>query len=215
MATEQDPAGSAAKLVAGELCLDFANTADWHAAAEPKETLTSYEALVSWAGRVGVLDASTARCLQQEAAKHPVAANAALKKAIAVREAIYRIAVGIIEGERPDARDLDTFNRALATALQQRRLVPGPGGLTWAWQAADRGLDQILGPVLWSAAGLFTSGERDRIGQCADDRGCGWLFLDTTRNRSRRWCAMEDCGNRAKAHRHYRRSRGQQPARGK
>jgi predicted RNA-binding Zn ribbon-like protein len=208
MTDPKHPTEPAAKLVGGELCLDFANTADWHAAAEPQEKLTSYEAVVSWAMRAEVLDADAARRLAREGAKRPAAANAALQQAIAVREAIYRIAVGIVGRQPPRPADLDTLNRALATALQHRRLVQGREGLAWAWQAGDRALDQVLGPVLWSAAGLFTSEKRVRIGQCADDRGCGWLFLDTSRNHSRRWCDMEDCGNRAKARRHYRRSRG-------
>jgi predicted RNA-binding Zn ribbon-like protein len=205
------PAQAAPKLVGGELCLDFANTADWHAAAEPQETLTTYEALASWAARAGVLSPNAARRLVREATKHPVAADAALQRAIAVREAIYRVAVRIVARQPARRADLKTLNRALAAALQRRRLVPGGGGLAWAWQAGDRALDQVLGPVLWSAAGLFTSEKRGRIGQCADDRGCGWLFLDTSRNHSRHWCAMEDCGNRAKARRHYQRSRGPTP----
>jgi len=60
--------------------------------------------------------------------------------------------------------------------------------------------------VVHDAAGLLTSEKLDRVEECADDR-CGWLFLDVSRNRSRRWCAMEDCGNRAKARRHYKRKR--------
>jgi predicted RNA-binding Zn ribbon-like protein len=205
------PTQAAAKLVGGELCLDFANTADWHAAAQPQERLTSYEALVSWAVRAGALDTHAAGRLVREGAKRPVAANAALQQAIAIREAIYRVAVGIVRRRPPRPADMKTLNRALAHALQHHRLVSGCQGLAWAWQAGDRSLDQVLGPVLWSAAGLFTSEKRARIGQCADDRGCGWLFLDTSRNHSRHWCDMEDCGNRAKARRHYQRSRGRRP----
>ncbi|MBE3100204.1 MAG: ABATE domain-containing protein, partial [Planctomycetes bacterium] len=84
MTTPKHPLQPAAKLVAGELCLDFANTADWHASAQPRETLTSYGTLVSWAARAGGLDASTARLLLREAAKHPIAASGALHRAISV-----------------------------------------------------------------------------------------------------------------------------------
>jgi predicted RNA-binding Zn ribbon-like protein len=64
----------------------------------------------------------------------------------------------------------------------------------------------MLWPVVRDAADLLTSKELNRVGRCADER-CGWLFVDTSRNRSRRWCSMESCGNRAKARRHYRKSR--------
>jgi len=70
----------------------------------------------------------------------------------------------------------------------------------------------MLWPILRSGADLLASEDRERVGQCADDRGCGWLFFDASRNRSRRWCNMEDCGNRAKAKRHYARERVQTPA---
>jgi predicted RNA-binding Zn ribbon-like protein len=211
LTTPDHASPAATKLVAGELCLDFANTADWHASAQPQETLTRYEALVSWAGRAGVLDASTARRLLREAAEHPIAASAALHRAITVREAIYRIAVGLLERQRPHPADLETLNRALASALPHRLVARGHDGFAWSWEPGSRALDQMLWPILWSAADLLTSEKRHRIGQCADDRGCGWLFLDTTKNHSRRWCDMEDCGNRAKAQRHYRRSRGRRP----
>lgn len=61
-------------------------------------------------------------------------------------------------------------------------------------------------PIAWSITELLLSDKLSRVGQCAAEN-CGWLFLDTTRNHSRRWCEMEHCGNRAKAKRHYRRRR--------
>ena len=81
------------------------------------------------------------------------------------------------------------------------------GGVAWSWEVDKDALDWPLYPIARSAATLLTSPERARVGECADDRGCGYLFLDTSRNRSRRWCSMEDCGNRAKAILHYERKR--------
>ena len=72
--------------------------------------------------------------------------------------------------------------------------------------AVAEALERPLWPVLWAAAELLTSADRDRVRACASDP-CRWLFLDLSRNRSRRWCSMEDCGNRAKARRHYARSK--------
>ena len=63
-------------------------------------------------------------------------------------------------------------------------------------------MDLFLDPIIKSAADLLVSPELKRVKQCADD-ACGWLFMDKSRNNSRRWCSMKDCGNRAKAHRHY------------
>jgi len=195
------------KLVAGELCLDFANTADWHASDTPIELLRTYRDLVTWGQRVRLLDAAAARRLLREARKRPADAIVVLKRARAVREAIYGIVLALLQRRPPDASVLRGFNRELGTALRHLRVIPEPKGLTWTWDFGSRDLEAMLWPVVRSAADLLTSQRRAKIGQCADDRGCGWLFLDTTKNRSRRWCEMGDCGNRAKARRHYQRSR--------
>jgi predicted RNA-binding Zn ribbon-like protein len=200
-------------LVGGALCLDFANTAAWHATARPKESLTSYDDLVAWCRRAGVLDTARAERLLRQGRRRRAAATAALRRAIGLRELIYRVVVSGMRGRPPDSDDLDAFNRALASALWSSRVVPGRGGLVWIWEDDGLALDGMLRPIVESAADLLTSEQRERIGQCADDRGCGWLFLDTTKNRSRRWCAMADCGNRAKAQRHYQRTRSREAVR--
>ncbi len=193
-------------LLGGRLSLDFTNTADWHASDHPAEFLTSYSDLVAWSQHVGILTEHRAQRLLKEAARHPVDASTVLERAIALREAIYRIFSAISHGHPPQAADLATFNAELSGALAQSRIVSTAEGFTWDWAGAEEAMDQMLWPVVHDAAGLLTSEELDRIGQCADDR-CGWLFLDTSRNRSRRWCSMEACGNRAKARRHYKRQR--------
>jgi len=193
-------------LLGGRLSLDFANTADWHASDHSVESLTSYSDLVAWSQHVGILTDHRAQRLLKEAARRPVDATAVLERAIALREVIYRIFSAISHGHPPQAADLATFNAELSGALAQSQIVSTAEGFTWDWAGAEDALDGMLWPLVHDAAGLLTSEELDRVGQCADDR-CGWLFLDTSRNRSRRWCSMEDCGNRAKARRHYERKR--------
>lgn len=194
------------KLLGGRLSLGFANTVDWRASDHPVESLTSYSDLVAWSQRVGILTDRQAQDLLKEAARRPGDTTAVLERAIALREAIYRIFSVISHGRPPPAADLATFNAELSRALAQSRIVSTMEGFAWDWTGAEEALDQMLWPVVHDAAGLLTSEELDRVGQCADDR-CGWLFFDTSRNRSRRWCSMEDCGNRAKARRHYKRKR--------
>jgi predicted RNA-binding Zn ribbon-like protein len=194
------------KLLGGRLSLDFANTVDWHASDQPVEFLTSYSDLVAWSQHVGILTAHQAQRLLKEAARRPEDATAVLERAVALREAIYRIFSAISRGRPPQAADLATFNAELSGALAQSRIASTAEGFAWDWAGAEDALEQMLWPVVHDAAGLLTSEELERVGQCADDR-CGWLFLDTSRNRSRRWCSMEDCGNRAKARRYYERKR--------
>jgi predicted RNA-binding Zn ribbon-like protein len=194
------------KLLGERLSLDFANTADWHASDHPVESLISYSDLVVWSQQVGILTDHQAQRLLKEAARRPEGATVVLERAIALREAIYRIFSAISHRRPPQAADLATLNAELSRALAQSRIASTAEGFTWDWAGAEDTLDWMLWPVVHDAAGLLTSEKLDRVGQCADDR-CGWLFLDTSRNRSRRWCSMEDCGNRAKARRHYERKR--------
>ena len=193
------------KLLGGRLSLDFANTADWHGSDHPVETLTSFSELVAWSQQTGILSEHQAQQLLKVAARLPEDANAVLQRAIDLREVIYRIFSAISGGLAPQDDDLAAFNAELSRALAQSQIVMTAGGFGWERSGDGGALDQMLWSVAHDAADLLTSGELDRVGQCADDR-CGWLFLDTSRNRSRRWCSMEDCGNRAKARRHYQRA---------
>lgn len=202
------PSASNLKLVGGRLCLDFVNTVDWHGTDHPKEWLTTFDELLQWAVHAGAIDRQGAESLMAAGRARPAEAAEALREAVALREAMYRIFAAVAAGREPPADDLEHLNRALARALPRRRLQPRPGGFEWAWADDDAtALDRPLWPILASAAELLTSGDLARVRRCAD-HGCGWLFVDMSRNRSRRWCSMEDCGNRAKARRHRQRTRG-------
>jgi predicted RNA-binding Zn ribbon-like protein len=191
------------------LSLAFANMFDWHAGDHPVESLTSYPELVAWSQNAGTLTEPEAQHLLKEAARRPEEASAVLGRAIALREAIYRLFSTISRGLSPEADDLAALNSVLSATLAQSRIVQTEAGFVWDWTVAEDALDRMLWPVVRDAADLLTSSTLDRVGQCADDR-CGWLFIDMSRNRSRKWCSMKDCGNRAKARRHYQRSRSSQ-----
>lgn len=191
-------------LPAGKLCLEFANTADWHASPAPEEQLTNYAELVAWARGLAILAPDEARTLLDQAAAHPALAAQIHAWAIELREAIYALFAAIANQADPSPDDIATLNEALPQAFHGPILVTAPQGYDWRYQAGQ-GLDRMLWPVLRSAAMLLTSVELDRVGQCADERGCGYLFFDSSRNRSRRWCDMNSCGNHAKARRHHTR----------
>ncbi len=192
-------------LLGGELCLDFANTADWHASDAPVELLIDYDALLAWSRATEILDERRAEWLAGEAARRPEEAAAMLRRAITLREAIYRLFARLAAGDTPGPDDLATINAELAAALPHRQVAHDDGPrFSWVWE--DGGLGCPLWPVVLSAAALLTSDDLGRVRQCAG-HPCGWLFVDTSRNHSRRWCSMGSCGNRAKARRHYQRAR--------
>lgn len=195
----------------GALCLDFSNTLEWRAGDQPEDRLNDYDDFISWGQAAGIIDGGRADQLRRLASKRRKQAADTLARAIELREALFRIFSYASGDNGIDASDLAHLNRSLSRALPRLRLVSTDDGFDWQWQDEPEALDQIVWPVLRSAADLLTSGRLDRVRVCADDRGCSYLFIDTSRNRSRRWCSMESCGNRAKARRHYQRISGKQP----
>ncbi len=191
------------------LCLDFCNTVSNHASADPGEYLQAYADLLAWAERVALLPTPAAARLRALAEQQPAAADAVLRQAVELREAVYRLLLAHAHEGTPPPADLAALNLALTQALARARLIPVEAGYALSWDlGASEALDGLLWPVAYSAADLLaTPDQLARVGECQDDRGCGWLFLDLTKNHSRRWCAMDDCGNRAKAKRHYERKK--------
>lgn len=192
---------------AGRLPLDFANTMDWHAGPNPIERLNSYTDLVGWSLEGGFLTEQEAQLLIEEAKRRPEEAMMALDEAIRLREATYRVFSAVAAGTEPPQNDLDLLNAMLVEALSRAQIEPSPSGFSWGWSDKERRMDRMLWPILHATAELLTSHDLKRIGECADDRGCGYLFYDTSRNHNRRWCSMDSCGNRAKARRYYKRQK--------
>jgi predicted RNA-binding Zn ribbon-like protein len=189
------------------LCLNFCNTLNWHASQNPIEELNTYADLVAWGFETSLLSADEANHLIHLGNEQPELARAALADAVNLREALYRIFVAIIHGDAPKKDDLSILTNFWHTASKQMRLASHAGEIAWEYETHGDDQRRMLWPVVHSAVELLQSDQRHRIGQCEDDRGCGYLFLDTSRNQSRRWCSMESCGNRAKANRHYTRTK--------
>ena len=188
------------------LCLGFANTLGNRLTGHAVERLNSYGDLVAWEREQGMLSEPEAEQLAQEAARRPVEAASTLARALVLREAIYRIFSAVAGEHSPDATDMMTLNIALASALAVLHIVATEHGFAWAWSRGGEGLDRVLWPVILSTVSLLTSNALRAVRECAAPN-CGWLFLDTTRNHSRRWCDMLVCGNRAKARRLYERKK--------
>ncbi len=196
------------ELIGGWLCLDFTNTVNYGSKENPNDRLKSYDDLILWSQWVGTLTPEEAQPLRQEVERRPAAAVVALHQAKELRDVLYRIFSAIAADHHPIAADLANLNVVLTEMLALSQLVPVRDGFicAWAWAGDEAALERLIWPVAWSAAELLTSENLRRVGECAG-HDCGWLFLDTSRNHSRRWCNMRECGNRAKARRHYRRRR--------
>jgi predicted RNA-binding Zn ribbon-like protein len=208
-------------LVGGRLCLDFVNTVEPRdgmapnqhspdaATLERREYLRAYDDLVAWGVHTATLDSHVAHDLRARARQHAREAQAALEQALAFRETIYRIFWKIAHHQTPAGDDVATLLHALAGAAPQLQLAARTDHLKWQWQASTA-LDQVVWPVLGDAVALLVNGDPSRIKMCPgvpQAPTCGWLFYDSSKNRSRHWCSMEDCGGAAKARRQNARRR--------
>jgi predicted RNA-binding Zn ribbon-like protein len=198
------------ELRGGVVCLDFVNTVGWRLTGYSSEYLRSYEDLLEWSRQAGLLALEETEGLSRQAMLEPEGAREILSRALALREAVHRTIARAIAGESQEEGDLSALNRELSVALSHLRVMPADGAYGWGWErSGDDGgarLDSPLWPVAQSAAELLTSERLGRVKVCAGE-GCGWVFLDESRNGSRRWCDSRDCGNRERVRRHLARKR--------
>ncbi len=188
------------------LCLDFANTVGQTKRGHAGEELDSYASLLLWCRNAGLIDADTEDRLRGEAVADMAVARRELGRGWMMRQVLVAVFEGMTSGDGPPALALTRLNQALAESPFSFALTSERAGLA-VGHVMRR--DDLLAPVLLSAAMLLGSPDAKRLRRC-EAADCGRFYLDTTRNRSRRWCDMATCGNRAKARRHRERgiSRG-------
>jgi len=191
---------------APDLCLSFANTRVWRRSDRPVELLTDYGALVEWSQASGVLTTQQGAAMLAAAVQRPAVAAAAFTQAITLREAIYRLFAAVAQGHHADTADVHAVNVVLSVAMAQARLRQTSAGFQWDWLTNGAALEVMLWPIARSTVELLIVPDVMRVKQCPGPQ-CGWLFLDTSRNQSRRWCTMKLCGNRARVQQHYQRTR--------
>ena len=190
----------------GRLCLDFTNTVRARPISERVESINKYDDLLDWSRQATILTPAEAGALAQQAHRRARQAAEALARAIALREAIHGLFSARAAGLPVPPADLRTLNQAIGRAMSHAGLMPSSGRFEWSWPDAPLDLDRVSWWVARSAAELLTAPDLTFVRECAG-YDCGWLFMDTTKNRSRRWCNMSRCGNRAKGRRHYERRR--------
>jgi predicted RNA-binding Zn ribbon-like protein len=201
--------------VGGDPALDLVNTVDWTDRGLENDRLTDFSRLTQWAAGAGILSNNAAAALRRAAVARRREAEAAHGTALRARRVLGRLFSAMAHGE-PGGEALDDFNQLLGLALQSMRVAPVGARrregqtLRLAWPDAGTSLDSIIWPVIWSAASLIVSPEAGRIRICGG-ADCGWMYVDRSRNRLRRWCQMATCGTREKSRRRYERLR--RPAR--
>jgi len=185
--------------IAGRPCLDFVNTVGGLRGGVANEKLKAYADLLEWAHVGGFATKAQFDALKREASEHPGQAEKVLRRAVVLREAMHDAFKALIKGKLPKLDGLTLINRELGEALAHACIKKGPRGFHWDW-SDEIALDLPLWAPARSAGELIVDIDVARLHECAGDT-CGWLFLDETRNGSRRWCDMKGCGTRAKVRR--------------
>ena len=193
------------RAVGGNLALDLLNTQNGPAGGPPEEdVLHDYGALVAWSEHVGGLDPTTADALLRSSQRHPVAARTVFDRVQAIRAYLYDLFDAIARQAPAPPGAIRQLQQDEVEALAHGRLVNIDGGYRWSW--GDGGGDPDLALPLWTvvhaASTLLIDGPLDRVKGCAS---CRFHFLDESRNRSRRWCSMDDCGTQVKMNRYVAR----------
>ncbi|HZW94643.1 MAG TPA: ABATE domain-containing protein [Candidatus Eremiobacteraceae bacterium] len=199
------------------LCLDFLNTLHDTEAEDPEEELSSDADLAAWAAQAGILSVSEAGRLQAGALRNYVHLKLLGKKRASLREDARALREGLRQMLQRAARDgkvaprdVETLNLLLKRFPAAARIERSNGDWTMSWESQAGGAEKIFYAIVKSAAELVATGRWRAVRECASDT-CTWIFLDTSKNHSRRWCEMARCGNREKVQRFRARSRRARP----
>lgn len=191
-----------AELIGGEPCLDFINSVANRAGPEAAERLCSYRDLLFWLQRCGLLPADEAARLARARG-----GDKALARALAFRDAAWCVLWAVAHGEAAAESDVRKVGRYVQRLRHQTGIQSTQEGFCRIWQGHAHDPERAMWRTAIAMEALLLSDELPRLRGCAGEH-CGWLFVDRSRNGMRRWCSMGDCGNRAKARKHYQRVRG-------
>jgi predicted RNA-binding Zn ribbon-like protein len=178
------------RLDGGVLCLDFINTIDNRKRKESVDYLDSYAGLLKWYQHAGTLSPKILHTLERLGKDYPQKAAMVFEKSIRLRELLHQLFVAVAGGRKPAAADLLQFNSYLSEAFANLEMTWQEGNGKLIFNAPA--LEQVYWWLVKSAVELYTSGRQAAIKECPS---CGWLFLDNSRNGSRKWCSMSTCGD--------------------
>ena len=195
------------KFIAAHPALDFVNTVGgWPAGTAVEDKLENFDDLIHWGKLAKLVEAADVTAAIGLARRHQRQAAHVLARARSLRGVLHRLFNCCLENRNPAAADLKAFQEELRIARRHQLLAGTGRGFLWTWDHGPA-LDSILWRISQSAADLLVSPDLARVRRCAGEN-CGWMFLDTTRNHSRQWCDMRDCGNLAKVRRFRKRQAG-------
>lgn len=187
------------QLIAGDPALDLVNTLDWRfRESGTEELLNGYDDVLRFAEQGGVLTLKQARALRRGTTAY--AGSHVVEQVRGLREALSDLLYAGLDGMDSSAASLKTLERLLREARERMRLVRDGARLKWDWVGAEA-RPEFPRWLLTRAASRLLLSENVQLVRACGNPECRWLFLDTSKNHTRRWCDMKICGNRMKARR--------------
>jgi predicted RNA-binding Zn ribbon-like protein len=187
------------QLVAAHPALDFINTLDWRfRQSGPEEFLNTYADLVHFSTQSNLLPSKQAQHLLLTVPTRKAAKT--LESARELREALAETIYSFLDARTPATTTLETLERHFQEARRHQRLHRKATRLEWSFAGMEDASELPLWLLALSASNLITYEPTPMIRAC-DNSECQWLFLDTSKNHTKRWCDMKICGNRMKARR--------------
>ena len=190
------------QLLAGHPALELVNTLDLRFSANPQELLPTYPDLLRFAAQLRLLPAEQARKLGRTVRAQD--GQLVLASVVELREALAALLYSWVDGNKPATRQVEILETHFHAAALHRSLGSGDERLVWSWSGLEQQAELPLWKLAQSASDLLVSDDARRVKGCGDPT-CRWLFLDLSKNHTRRWCDMKTCGNRMKARRHQAR----------
>ena len=197
------------KFIGGRLCLDFVNSVGGREELEEKpypeniivkDKLENFNEFITWGKDIGIITEAGRKYLLNLNSSEKKETEITFKRAIELRESLFKIIYDVINNKEPDEKMIQILNREYSIANENRKLVYMNNKIEWQFSRDPFKPDYLIWVIAESVVKLLSSEVISRVKICAGD-DCGWLFLDTSKNKSRQWCDMKDCGNVAKVRR--------------
>lgn len=193
------------QLIAGDTALDFANTLNGHSRPNGHEYLHSYGDVALWCRHAGILTTEEARRVIDLEKRQPAKAEEAYRRSLALRETIFRVFHALALGAKPTDTDIERLSDAWRQAQAHAKITGSASGFRLGW-GDEATFERMQRALTAAAVNTLISDRASRVKACAGE-GCDWLFVDGSRNHLRRWCSMDECGNRAKMRRRQQRKK--------
>ncbi len=186
------------KLVGEEISFDFINTISWPDSEWRHDWLNVPKNFILWAVAAGVINKRQAKTL---AARSKTELEKELRHVLTIRSDLAKVLTPLAFNKKPAEGAINKLDKLIHQVNDHHSL--DPRRYNWVWDE-PHSFNEVLAPVIWNAGQVLTESDHSRIRHCPS---CNWIFFDTTKNRSRRWCDMDDCGSRDKALRYYHRQK--------